>query len=74
VATTESTDTTRSRPAEAGETRPDGLVTRFVGMILSPRATLERLTLNPLWLGMLLVTTIATGAATWALLATDVGQ
>jgi len=37
---------------------PAGLLTRFVGIITSPKATYERVVAHPRWFGMLLLTTL----------------
>ena len=71
---TDGTDTTRPDQTQGDEFRPDGRMTRVVGMIFSPRATLERVATAPRWLGILGLTVVVTGLLNYAFLSTGVGQ
>lgn len=53
---------------------PLSLPARFVGILLSPRQTFERVVAAPAWLGMLLVIVVVLAAATFAFLSTEVGR
>jgi hypothetical protein len=60
---------------EAGATHaPKSLLSRFVGVIVSPKATFEAVVAHPRWLGMLALTCIAVGLLVGGFLMTKVGQ
>ena len=74
--TTDSTDTTRPEATQGNddEVRPASLMTRFVGMIFSPRATLERVAKAPRALGMLGLAIGVSALLNYGFLSTGVGQ
>ena len=49
-------------------------MSRFVGVIVSPRATFEQVARDPRWLGMLALTIALVATFNTALLSTDVGE
>jgi hypothetical protein len=51
-----------------------GLVSRFIGIITSPKATFQAVAAHPRWLGMLLLTTIILAAATTLPMTTEAGK
>ena len=51
-----------------------GLMSRFVGVIVSPRATFALVTKDPRWLGMLVLTLGLVATFNTALLSTEVGE
>jgi hypothetical protein len=51
-----------------------GLVSRFIGIITSPKATFQVVAAHPRWLGMLLLTTIILAAATTLPMTTEAGK
>jgi hypothetical protein len=53
---------------------PKGLVSRFIGVIISPRATFESVVAHPKWLGMLALVTIGVAVMVGGFLSTKVGQ
>jgi hypothetical protein len=56
------------------EAAPMGLMSRFVGIVTSPRETFAKVAARPKWLGMLvLVVVVAGGLATW-FQSTEVGR
>jgi hypothetical protein len=57
-------------------TGPDdmGLLSRFVGVLLSPRSTFEAVVARPRWLGMFLLTAAIMAAAGGWLMSTEIGQ
>lgn len=56
--------------------RPDrkGLITRFIGIIVSPQETFLSVVALPRWFGMLALVTIVLAGATTVFLSTDVGR
>jgi len=50
------------------------LLARVVGVWFSPRATYADVAASPRWLGVLVLVAVLTGGATFAFMATDVGQ
>ncbi len=60
---------------QAGDTGPaPGLVSRFFGIITSPRATYQAVVARPAWFGMLALTTVAMALLVGGFLSTHVGQ
>lgn len=53
---------------------PAGLLTRFVGIITSPKATFERVVAHPRWLGMFALTTMIVVVCTAGPMFTEWGQ
>jgi hypothetical protein len=61
--------------AQSGpDVAPMGLVSRFVGIIISPRETFARVAAHPRWLGMLIVTVAVTASLAVWFQTTDVGR
>jgi Yip1 domain len=52
----------------------DGLATRLLGVIFSPRAAYARVAARPRWLGAFLVVYLVTATAATAFMSTDVGR
>lgn len=65
---------TQSPSAHSGGAAPLSLGQRFIGMLLSPKATFESVVSFPRWGGMLAVTTLVTVVTVAGFLATPVGQ
>lgn len=60
---------------EAGATHaPMGLLSRFVGVITSPKATFEAVVAHPRWLGMLALVCLTIGVLVGGFLLTKAGQ
>jgi hypothetical protein len=53
---------------------PQGLVSRFIGVITSPRATFAAVAAHPKWLGMLVLTTLIIVAGTTLPMTTEAGR
>jgi membrane protein, antimicrobial resistance system len=51
-----------------------GLVSRFIGIITSPKATFENVVAHPRWLGMMLLVALGIGLLVGGFLLTKVGQ
>jgi hypothetical protein len=51
-----------------------GLMSRFIGVLFSPRQTFAQVAKQPKWLGMLLIVIIVSAVATGGFLSTQVGQ
>ena len=65
---------TNDSVAPLAATREPGLVSRLVGVLLTPRRTFGDIVRRPKWLGALIVVTLTmTGASGW-LVSTEVGQ
>jgi Yip1-like protein len=58
----------------AAATGSRSLPARFVGILFSPRATYADVAAHPRWLGMFLTVLLITGAATTALMSTEIGR
>jgi hypothetical protein len=56
------------------EAAPQGLLSRFVGIIVSPKATFQSVVAHPKWLGMLALICIALAILVGGFLFTKVGQ
>jgi hypothetical protein len=65
---------TQTTVPEGGAQRALSLPERLIGAIFSPRATFESVAAHPVWLTILVVTTLLTAAAWFVFLSTDVGQ
>ncbi len=59
---------------ETGDLAPLGLISRFIGVITSPKATFERVVAHPRWLGMLALTTVLVAFCAALPLTTDAGR
>jgi hypothetical protein len=63
---------------QAAQSAPDvaplGLVSRFVGIITSPRETFAKVAANPHWLGMMILIVVVTGSLAIWFQSTDVGR
>ena len=65
------TETTAASP----ELTPKmGLLSRFIGIITSPKATFEAVVRNPTWVGMLALIVVLTYASQYAMTATERGR
>ena len=53
---------------------PLGLLSRFIGVVTSPKATYESIVAHPRWLGMLALTCITVGLLVGGYLMTKAGQ
>jgi len=62
--------TSTQAPATAGS----GLLSRFVGVLLSPRQTFAGIVRRPKWLGMLVLLLVVSGGVNFAFMSTEVGQ
>ena len=62
---------TSAPPAETGS---DNLVSRFVGVIFSPKDTFAKIVARPRWVGALAVVTLVVATLSFAFLSTEVGQ
>jgi hypothetical protein len=51
-----------------------GLVSRFIGVLTSPKATFEAVAANPKWLGMLVLTTLIVAVGVTLPMTTDAGR
>jgi hypothetical protein len=51
-----------------------GLLSRFIGIITSPKATFEAVVRNPKWVGMLALIVVLSGASQFAMTATERGR
>lgn len=65
---------TEPTAADSSASRPAGLLSRFVGVIVSPAATLTGVAANPRWIGMMAIVAIVTAVCTGAFLSTEVGR
>lgn len=65
---------TQESPIASTPPAPLGLVSRIVGIVISPRETFERIVAHPQWLGMLLVVIVVSAGASFWFLSTAVGQ
>ena len=61
---------TGTSPAPA----PGNVFARFIGIILAPRATYERVVARPAWLGMYLLTTVIVAFGAALPMTTDAGK
>ena len=64
---------TDSAPA-AGSPAPKSFVSRFLGVLFSPRETFASVVAHPTWVGMLALSTLVAAAAMYMLLSTEAGQ
>ena len=65
---------TDNGPVRPPATRQPGLVSRLVGVLLTPRRTFGDVVRQPKWLGALSVVALTMAGATGWLVSTDVGQ
>jgi hypothetical protein len=59
---------------ETGDLAPLGLVSRFIGVITSPKATFQRVVAHPRWLGMLALVCMLVAVLVGGFLLTKTGQ
>jgi len=65
---------TPNAAASPPDAPPDHLLSRLVGVVLSPRDTFQRIVARPRWFGALALITLAVAAASFAMLSTETGQ
>jgi hypothetical protein len=58
----------------AGIPAPKPFVSRFLGILFSPRETFASVVAHPTWVGMLALSTLVAALCMWALLSTEAGQ
>jgi len=59
---------------DSGAPAPLGLLSRFIGVVTSPKATYESIVAHPRWLGMLALTCLTVGLLVGGYLMTKAGQ
>ncbi|HVG55209.1 MAG TPA: YIP1 family protein [Vicinamibacterales bacterium] len=65
---------TETLSAGSGAAPPQGLLTRVIGVIFSPREAFAAVAARPTWLGAVAIAVLISGAAQFFLLSTDVGK
>ena len=65
---------TETLSAGSGATPQQGLLTRVIGVIFSPREAFAAVVARPKWLGAVAIAVLISGAAQFALLSTEVGK